>query len=200
MKARRYPRLLTKRFFLLKSSLDHLREDLLRKIKLFIAASLDGYIARKDGGIDWLFTDADYGYGEFYSGVDTVLMGRKTYEQVLGFGEFPFKGKKNFVFTRQKDRAPEKHVSFFYGDVAGFSRSLKKEEGKDIWLVGGAEIIAILNRERLIDEYIISIHPVILGSGIALFKEEGREAKLELLGSKAYSSGLVQLSYALRPE
>jgi dihydrofolate reductase len=73
----------------------------MRKVKLFIASSLDGYIAREDGSIDWLYTDGDYGYMQFYNSVNTVLMGRKTYDQTLGFGiEYPYKDKKNYVFSQ----------------------------------------------------------------------------------------------------
>lgn len=163
-----------------------------RRLKLFIATSLDGFIAARDGSIDWLFTDADYGYADFFASIDTVLMGRSTYEQTLSFGAFPYEGKTCFVFTR-KARGKADPVTFVSGDIADFTRGLKDEPGQDIWLVGGAEIIAALR--ELIDDYIISIHPVILGAGIPLFRGEGPRTALELVDISSWPSGLVQISY-----
>lgn len=163
-----------------------------RRLKLFIATSLDGYIAAKDGSVDWLFTDADYGYREFFASIDTVLMGSRTYEQMLSFGGFPYEGKSCFVFTR-KARGKADPVTFVSGDIAEFTRGLKEEPGGDIWLVGGSEIIGALR--ELIDDYIISVHPIILGSGIPLFRGEGARTSLELAGVESWPSGLVQISY-----
>lgn len=163
-----------------------------RRLKLFIAVSLDGYIARKDGSIDWLFTDADYGYKEFYSSVDTVLVGRKTYEQTLAFDENFFSGKPCYVFTR-KAIGKAGPVTFVSGDIAEFTKGLKDGPGADIWLVGGSETIAAL--KHLIDGFIISIHPRILGAGIPLFMGEWAEQGLELVNTVSFSSGLVQLHY-----
>ena len=81
----------------------------MRKVTLFIACSVDGYIAREKGGIDWLFTDNDYGYKKFYSSIDTILTGRKTYEQALGFGEWPYPGKKCYVLSRKPDNKADKN-------------------------------------------------------------------------------------------
>jgi dihydrofolate reductase len=160
----------------------------MRKVKLFIASSLDGYIAREDGGIDWLFSDADYGYRQFYDSVDTVIMGRKTHEleQKLGVRH---EGKKSYVFSRRKSGGE------FVHDAAEFTRQLVQENGKDIWLEGGGEVVSALMDEGLVDEIILSIHPIILGTGIPLFKSKMKEAKLELINSTAYESGLVQLHY-----
>lgn len=163
-----------------------------RRLKLFIAASLDWYIARTDGSIDWLFTDADYGYKEFYSTIDTVLVGRKTYEQTLTFDETFFSGKTCYVFTR-KASGKAGPVTFVSGDIAEFTKGLKDEPGSDIWLVGGSETIAAL--KHLIDDFIISIHPIILGSGIPLFPGEWAERNLELVNTASFKSGLVQLHY-----
>lgn len=163
-----------------------------RRLKLFIASSLDGYIARKDGSIDWLFTDADYGYKEFYSSVDTVLVGRKTYEQSLTLEDAPFSGKGCYVFTR-KASGKSGYVTFVSEDIAEFTKGLKDGPGSDIWLVGGSETIAALR--HLIDEFIISIHPGILGAGIPLFTGEWKETGLELVNSTSFASGLVQLHY-----
>lgn len=165
-----------------------------RKIVLFIACSLDGYIARANGDIDWLFDDQDYGYAKFYESIDTVLVGRKTYEQASSFEEFPFKGKDCYVFSRSANNEDE-IVKFVDGDIVNFTEELKSKEGKDIWLVGGAEIIEVLLSANLIDTFIISIHPILLGNGIPLFKKQEVETKLVLKNSVKFSSGLVQLHY-----
>ena len=166
----------------------------MRKLVLFIATSLDGYIARLDGGIDWLFSDQDYGYAEFFAGVDTVVMGRKTYDVSLTFGEYPYKDKRGFVFSRTLYGQNE-NVSFVEENIAEFIPELKQSLGKNIWLVGGSEIVAECVRQDLIDNFIISVHPMILGKGIPLFLPDLPERKIELLGSKHFDSGLVQLSY-----
>jgi dihydrofolate reductase len=168
----------------------------MRKVILFIASSLDGYIAREDGGIDWLFSDADYGYSKFYRSIDTIIVGRKTYDQSLEFDEYPYKGKKAFVFTREK-RAGDGHVDFVSSDITGFVRKLKRRKGRDIWLVGGADIVSILMNAGLVDRIILSIHPAVLGRGIPLFKGLTREVKMKLTKTISYPSGLVQLHYEL---
>lgn len=167
----------------------------MRNLKLFIACSLDGFIARSDGDVDWLFTDDDYGYQEFYDSIDTTLMGNKTYQQVMTFGEFPYPGKNNYVFTRQINLPPTTYVTFITEDIVTFTRKLKVSEGKDIWLIGGGAVINILYQAGLIDEYILAIHPIILGKGIPLFHGPIGEQKLALQDCKTYPSGLVQLFY-----
>jgi len=163
-----------------------------KRLKLFIASSLDGFIARKDGSIDWLFTDADYGYADFYSSVDTVLVGRRTYEQALTLEDSPFSGKSCFVFTRKAAGAAGP-VTFVSGDIAEFTRALKDGQGRDIWLVGGSETVAAL--KHLIDDFIISIHPIILGEGIPLFSGRWAETPLKFVNTVSFPSGLVQLHY-----
>ncbi|MBS3096129.1 dihydrofolate reductase [Candidatus Woesearchaeota archaeon] len=159
----------------------------MRKIILFIASSLDGFIARIDQSIDWLFMDNDYGYKEFYKSIDTVLVGNKTYQKSKEFEEYPFKDKKVFVFTRSKNLKDE-NVDFVY-DVANFSKKLIKQSGKNIWLVGGGEIVKIFLDNYLLDEIIISVHPrtpLFVGT---------KETKLELTNHKIFENGLVQLHY-----
>jgi len=164
-----------------------------RKVTLFIASSLDGFIARKDGGIDWLFTDGDYGYGDFYDSIDTVLMGRKTYELARKLGE-RFVGKTCYVFSRQKRRASEKNVRFV-SNPKRFVKALVNGPGKGIFLEGGGETISLLLNAGLIDEIVLSIHPILLGNGIPLFRNVKSQTKLELLKSKPYDSGIVQSKY-----
>lgn len=168
----------------------------LKKVVLFIATSLDGFIARPDGGIDWLFSDADYGYAAFFDSIDTVVMGRKTYELSLSFGPpYVYQGKTSYVFSRTRAGAKDENAEFIAGSPKDFIRSLQAHAGKDIWLVGGAELVRDFLVDDLIDEFIISIHPVILGSGIPLFPAPGHELSLTLKDSISFESGLVQLRY-----
>ena len=166
-----------------------------RKIILFIASSLDGYIARENGDVDWLFTDADYGYNKFYRGIDTLLFGRKTLDKILEFGSFPYKGKSAFVFTRSQRKSPDDSYRYVTGDILHFTRRLLNKSGKNIWLVGGGEIIAYLLSQNLIDEIILTIHPVILGSGIPFIPGSIPASRFRLIKKQRYKSGLVQLHY-----
>ena len=166
----------------------------MRKIILFIACSLDGYIARENGSVDWLFTDADYGYSKFYKSIDTMIMGRKTYEKALELGDHSYNAKKWYVFTRAPESKKDANVEFIT-DIVPFVRKLKEAEGKNIWLVGGSEIISLLLAANLLDELIISIHPIILGKGIPLFRKMEKQTKLKMLRTVSYKSGLVKIHY-----
>lgn len=167
----------------------------MRKVILFIATSLDGFIARKDGSIDWLFGDQDYGYSEFIKTIDTTLTGHATYKQVLTFGEFPYKDTTNYIFSRSP-QAPDKNpVTFISSDIAQFVRNLKNKKGQHIWLVGGGQINTVLLNAELIDEMIVSIHPIILGEGLPLFAGRPNETKFKVTGQKTFESGLVQITY-----
>lgn len=170
-----------------------------RKIILYIAESLDGFIAKEDGDISWLSIvdrhDEDYGYNDFINTVDTVIMGRKTYEKLLSFGiEFPYNDKKCFVLSKTM-KGNEHNIEFYNGDISELIERLKEEEGKNIFIDGGSEIIRTFRNKNLIDEYVISIIPVLLGKGIPLFKDADTENRLKLTDSKIFHSGLVQLKY-----
>ncbi|MDB5033911.1 MAG: dihydrofolate reductase [Chlorobi bacterium] len=172
----------------------------MRHLKLFIACSLDGFIARPNGDVDWLFTDADYGYTEFMSGIDTTIMGNATYRTALKFEDIPFRDKRNIIFTRQPDRESTRFAEYVSGDIIDYTRRLKEEPGAGIWLVGGADIIRQLYRARLIDDYIIAFHPIILGEGIPLFSGPGIQENLRLEELRRYDSGLVQMVHSRRPD
>jgi dihydrofolate reductase len=167
----------------------------MRKIKLYIAASLDGKIARKDGAIDWLPdpTAEDYGYQPFYDSIDATLMGYKTYEFCLQFGEWPYTGKSTYVFSRNPAKAVLPEANLITQSPADFVRQLKQQKGKDIWLVGGGEIVTLLHDAGLIDEYILAFIPVILGEGIELFPGIKNQQNLRLTQHKVFSNGAVML-------
>lgn len=162
------------------------------KITIYIATSLDGYIAREDGSIDWLPESAESGYDAFYKSIDTVIMGKTTYDQVLTFGEYPYKDKKSFVFTTT-NQTKDENIEFV-SNVDKFVIDCFPGVGKNIWLVGGAQIIASFLKQKVVDEIIITIIPVLLGKGISLFKNIENETKLELIKTKRYTQ-LVDVHY-----
>jgi dihydrofolate reductase len=167
----------------------------MREIVLFSASSLDGYIARKNGDIDWLFTDGDYGYQDFYDSIDTTLTGHNTYKQVQYFDEFPYPNKTNYIFGKQTNLEDENPVIFVSEDIINFVTLLKRERGKRIWLVGGGKLNATLWNADLIDEIILSVHPTVLGEGIPLFAGAPKEKALRLKQTQSFDSGLLQIIY-----
>jgi dihydrofolate reductase len=162
------------------------------KIILYIASSLDGYIARENGDVDWLPINTDSGYDNFYKSIDTVIMGKKTYDQILTFGDYPYKGKKSYVFTRNDSLTKDENVEFA-SNVEEFSRNLVSSKG-NIWLVGGSELFSAFLEHKLVDEIILSIIPTVLGKGIPLFQNINQEANLKLIKTTEYS-GFVELTY-----
>jgi dihydrofolate reductase len=174
----------------------------MRNVVLYIATSIDGYIARGDGSLDWLenadSAEEDYGYEEFFDSIDTTLMGNATYRQILSFDvEFPYKGKDNYVFTRgEAEETPQATVT--NRNPRELVRELKKREGADIWLVGGGSLNGELLRADLIDRMIITIIPVVLGEGVPLFAGAAPELPWTLTEADAYDSGFLQLTYERR--
>lgn len=169
-----------------------------RKVILYIAISLDNYIARENRDVDWLIGDGsnpniDNGYEEFYKTIDTVIIGKSTYDQVMGWGEYPYKNCESYVYTR-KETEDSEYVKFTNEDPRELISKLKEKPGKDIWIVGGADIVDLFLKRDLIDEFIIATIPTILGSGIPLFKENNIEIKLKLKESKVFN-GIVQNHY-----
>jgi dihydrofolate reductase len=175
----------------------------MRKIKLYMAISLDGKIAKADGSVEWLEAipnpdNSDYGYSDFYQSIDTTIQGNTTYQQIIGWGiDFPYPDKKNYVVTRKQGMPNTEHVEFISSNPAAFIRRLKEEEGKDIWLVGGAQLNSMLLEANLIDEIQLFVMPVILTEGIDMFSSLPVETPLKLVNTKAYSNGVVALTYAL---
>jgi dihydrofolate reductase len=172
----------------------------MKKIKLYIASSLDGKIARQDGSIDWLdeynSPDEDYGYAKFLDSVDTTVMGNDTYQQVLNLSpEFPYSSKKNYVFTRNREFEKDENVTFISENHLSFMKSLKDDSGKDIWLIGGGKVNSFFLANNLIDELILFVIPVLLGNGIPLFEKIDFSAPVQLFGSKYYDNGVMELKY-----
>jgi dihydrofolate reductase len=169
------------------------------KVTLYIAASLDGYIARNDGGIDWLSIldteGEDFGYTAFYESIDAIVLGSKTYEVGLGFNQWPYPEKKSFVFTQRHFQSDREDVVFVSEPVKQVLADIEAQGFKNIWLVGGGALINSFLQHSLIDEYIISTIPIILGGGIRLFPPPSPEEKLELINSIQYPSGLLQAHY-----
>ncbi|MEO8033889.1 MAG: dihydrofolate reductase family protein [Acidobacteriota bacterium] len=169
----------------------------MRRIILHIAASLDGFIAGPDGEIDWLFHDADYGMTEFFRSVDTAVMGRKTWDAAVAMGSPRFAGMQHYIVTRTPRPSDDPDVEFVGADVVALVSGLRATAGKDIWLVGGGEIVRMFLDANLIDEVVLSVHPIILGEGIPLFPTGGR-VPLKFEKAISFDSGLVQLSYSMQ--
>ena len=169
-----------------------------RKVVLYIAASLDGYIATEDHNLDWLFAvegDGDNGYTEFFDTVDTILMGRTTYDWVMEHekGEFPYKGKECYVFSSIKKEDNE-YVTYVSDGVVQLINELKNKDGKIIWLVGGGSLISTFLQEKLIDEIIVTIAPVLVGKGIPLFHNNSFQTPLTLKEINQHNQ-FVELRY-----
>ena len=170
-----------------------------RKVILYIAMSLDGYIATESNDLDWLsiveIPNEDYDYEKFVQGVDTVIMGRKTYDKVLSFGiNFPHKGRKCYVISRSRTGF-DGNVEYYSGNLKNLIEDLKNRDVCNIFIDGGAEIVNELLKIDMIDEFVISIIPIFLGSGIRLFKDGRHYQRLNLKSTKEFTSGLVQLRY-----
>jgi dihydrofolate reductase len=172
----------------------------MRKVTFGVANSLDNYIARQDHGVDWLLWGEEVAAvtTEFWETIDTVVMGRKTYEVALRSGTSSYPGVKNYVFSRTMKESPDKNVEIISEDAAEFVRNLKNQEGKGICVMGGGELAKPLFEANLIDEIGLNIHPVLLGSGIPLFLEMKRQIDLELLDCKTFKNGCVLVSYRVK--
>lgn len=172
-----------------------------RKVILYIAASLDGYIAKPNDDLSFLSLaeqEGDYyGYGQFMNTVDTMVLGRKTYDWVVGqVGSFPDEGKTVYVIT-QTPREPIGNICFYTGSPQTLITTLKNQPGQNIFINGGAQLVNSLLQHRLIEEFIISVIPVLVGSGTRLFARGQPEQSLQLLACRHYATGLAQLHYRL---
>lgn len=178
----------------------------MRKIILALAVSLDGYIARENGDVNWLamedLTEGADEMNDFFSSIDTIFFGRKTYEKGLemsggsggGFGD----GIMSYVFTRTTRESDDKNLQFVSENVKEFVGNLKNQEGKNIWLMGGGELAKTFFEEGLIDELVLGIQAKIIGRGIPLFLPHNRQTDLELIETKTRQSGSVQITYRIK--
>jgi dihydrofolate reductase len=171
-------------------------------VVLYIAASLDGFIARRDGAFDWLdFVDRpgeDYGYHAFYESVDAIAMGRGTYDICAGFPTWPYPEKPSVVFTSRTDLVPRDGVEFVSGPAAPVIDRLGARGHTRVWLAGGGVLARQFQAEGILDEYVVSTLPIIIGEGLPLFPTRWHEESLVLAGSRAFESGLVQCTWVTR--
>ena len=176
-----------------------------RKIIVSAATSADGYIARPDGDVEWLNRRPhkfDYGMKKFYAGIDTILMGRKTYDWAVNYwkqrgkttGQFDTE-VANYVFSRRPPKRPAPGVQFVSGPVKTFARRLRATPGKHIWMMGGAGLIASFLDAGEIDELDIHVMPVFIGKCIPLVAPRHRDIELGLRASRKYPDGVVRLQY-----
>lgn len=173
----------------------------MRKLSLFIATSLDGYIAKPNDDLEFLKLvekeGEDYGYIQFTDTIDTLIIGRKTYDYVLkeiGPSHYDNGQRDVYVITRTQ-RPKSGRTTFYTGNLTDLVKQLKSKSGKNIYCDGGAEVINELLKNDLIDEFIISVVPVLLGNGIRLFKDGRPEQLLELVTVKTFDTGLAQFHY-----
>jgi dihydrofolate reductase len=175
----------------------------MRKVTFGGANSLDNYIARKDDDVEWLMWSKEAAeiMKRYWKTIDTILMGRKTYEVgiKLSAGKSnPFDGMQTYIFSRTLKKLEDKRVELVKEDAATFVRNLKSMEGKDIMVMGGGDFAKTLFEAELIDEVGFNIHPVILSAGIPLFHEMSREINLELIECQTFKNGCVYVSYRVK--
>ena len=175
----------------------------MKKIKLYIATSLNGKIAKADGSVRWLEEipnpdKLDYGYAKFNEGIGTTIQGYSTYAQVMSWGiDFPYTTTKNYVLTRKNDLENTKDIEFITENHIEVVKALKEGEGKDIWLIGGGQINTLLLNAGLIDEIYVFIMPIVLSDGIELFESIPDQTALKLIESTTYETGVVELRYEI---
>lgn len=168
------------------------------QIRLYIAQSLDGYIARPDGAIDWLrpFDDVEYGYERFIADIGTVVMGRKSYEVARSLGDWPYPNARSLVITSSPlDEDAPPTVTRVNADVPRLATALRAAGGKDAWIMGGAMAINAFLTADAIDRIDLFIVPVLLGEGVPLFEANRPQTALKLAGTQTYDKGLARLSY-----
>jgi dihydrofolate reductase len=171
----------------------------MRKIILQLAVSLDGFIEGRNGEYDWCFTDQDYGMADYLKSVDSLFLGRRSYELMLEMGDEAMQGfsqLNEYVFSTTLQEVRPGAI-LIKDNVEAEVLRIKKQPGKDIWLFGGAGLTTTLMNLGLVDEIRLAVHPLILGSGKPLFQDLHKKIPLTLTDTKTYSSGLVMLTYNL---
>ena len=184
----------------------------MRKVILGLGISLDGYIARKNGAVDWLSMDWDYDWTAFFKTIDAVLMGRKSWDVALGMSPKkkskskpanPYAGMEAYVFSKTLQTSGVEGVEIVSGNLKEFIENLKSKDGKNIWLSGGGELAKSFLDENLVDEVYLGVTPLLLGAGIPLFPELTREIPLRLISCKTYKhkkedNAMVELLYEVK--
>ncbi|WP_345953612.1 dihydrofolate reductase family protein [Mucilaginibacter sp. PAMB04168] len=173
----------------------------MRKVVLNLAVSLDGFIEGPNGEYDWCLADQDYGMTEFFAQTDTIFIGRKSYEMIAGMEDEYFPHiQKVYVFSDSLNTAANAKVEFIKSaDFDERVKAILELDGSNIWLFGGANLLSTFLQRRLVAEMLLSVHPLILGSGKPLFTELNNRVDLLLQNTQTYDTGLVQLRYALKP-
>ncbi|HVO13430.1 MAG TPA: dihydrofolate reductase family protein [Vicinamibacteria bacterium] len=172
-----------------------------RKVVVSVATSADGYIARKDGAVEWLDRPrprGDYGMPAFMRSVDTVLWGRKTYEMALGFGQAARAGighARNCVFSTRPPASMAPGFELVREPLPEFMRALRAREGRDVWVMGGAGLIASLLDVGEVDAIVVHVVPVLIGEGIPLLAPQHRLVPLRLASVREFADGVVRLHY-----
>jgi dihydrofolate reductase len=170
----------------------------MRKIIYGVGTSLDGYIARLDGSLDFLhLRPSNYSMGPFFKTIDVGVMGRKTYEVGVRMsgGKFKSHGLRCYIFSRSLPEGERDGAIFVREEPKRFVEELRKKEGKDIWLAGGGELAREFLKEDLVDELYLGIVPVLVGEGIPLFAPGFPQREFTLTESKTYSGGVIALKY-----
>ena len=172
----------------------------MRKIILNLALSLDGYIEGPNGEYDWCFADQDYGMTEFLGSTDAIFLGRKSYEMLMRDSPEVFSAIKMYVFSNTLKHVNGNAEIITEADFKTRIEEIRHQSGTNIWLFGGAELVSAFIAHNMINELLLSVHPVILGAGKPLFTNIKERTELTLLSSEPFSSGLVQLRYTLKPK
>lgn len=173
----------------------------MRPVIYNVAASVDGFITDAEGKFDWIPNDPSVDFGEIFAKVDTVLIGRRSYEETRRIGGAPWRaGTRVYVFSRTMNEAPVADVTFVRDDAAAVVAALRREKGEgEIWLFGGGTLFASLLAAGQVDRIDVTIVPILLGGGTPLAPPPAPRAKLTLNGTRRYPSGLVTLSYEVVP-
>jgi dihydrofolate reductase len=169
----------------------------MRNVVLSLGISLDGYIARLDGAVDFLFMPKDYSMAPFFATIDTAIMGRRTLDAGLAMsgGSLPHYNMAMYVFSQSKPPGERDGVIFVNEMPASFISRLRKRSGKDIWLMGGGELARAFLTADLVDRLYLGVVPVLLGAGIPLFPSGFPQRDFTLIENKTYSKGLITLTY-----
>jgi dihydrofolate reductase len=168
----------------------------MRKIVLGLGISIDGYIARLDGTFDFLFMPKDYSMADFFASIDTGIMGRKTYDVSKAMGGGSFGPKiKSYVLSRTLPPGEREGVTFTQESPAALVEKIRQHKGKDIWLMGGGEVVRDFLKADLVDELYIGVVPVLLGEGIPLFPSGFPQRNFQLIENQTFSKGLISLKY-----